>query len=141
MYKMILLGKSGAGKTTLIQALKSDKINYRKTQTVEYYSNFIDTPGEFVQNRIRYNALISLSYDASIVALVQDSTDPDCFFTTGFGNMFNKRVIGIVTKCNARDADVAHSVEHLLDVGAKEIFVCDSVDGDGIEGILNSIRV
>ena len=44
--KIMLIGASAAGKTTLIQRLIDKEIKYDKTQTIEYIGNFIDTPGE-----------------------------------------------------------------------------------------------
>lgn len=45
MKKIILIGRSGAGKTTLTQALKGEEIKYHKTQYVNYFECIIDTPG------------------------------------------------------------------------------------------------
>ena len=36
-----------AGKTTLTQALKGEKITYHKTQYVNHFDVIIDTPGEY----------------------------------------------------------------------------------------------
>ena len=46
--KIMLIGPSAAGKTTLIQRLIDEEIKYDKTQAVEYIGNFIDTglPGQ-----------------------------------------------------------------------------------------------
>lgn len=41
--KIMLIGPSAAGKTTLIQRLIDEEIKYDKTQAVEYIGNFIDT--------------------------------------------------------------------------------------------------
>ena len=49
--KIMLIGPSAAGKTTLIQRLIDEEIKYDKTQAVEYIGNFIDTPGEYMQQR------------------------------------------------------------------------------------------
>ena len=37
MKKIILIGRSGAGRTTLTQALKGEEIKYHKTQYVNYF--------------------------------------------------------------------------------------------------------
>ena len=37
MKKIILIGRSEAGKTTLIQALKGETITYKKTQYVNHF--------------------------------------------------------------------------------------------------------
>ena len=48
MKKIILMGRSEAGKTTLTQALKGEKITYKKTQYINHYDVIIDTPGEYL---------------------------------------------------------------------------------------------
>ena len=45
MKKIILIGRSEAGKTTLTQALKGEKIQYHKTQYVKNFDVIIDKPG------------------------------------------------------------------------------------------------
>ena len=49
MKKIILVGRSEAGKTTLTQALKGENIRYEKTQYVNRFDVIIDTPGEYIQ--------------------------------------------------------------------------------------------
>ena len=44
MKKIILMGRSECGKTTLTQALKGDVIHYHKTQYINHYDVVIDTP-------------------------------------------------------------------------------------------------
>ena len=60
--KIMLIGASGAGKTTLIQRLQDMEIKYDKTQAIEYIGNFIDTPGEYMQNRWFWGPLTAVSY-------------------------------------------------------------------------------
>ena len=47
MKKIMLVGRSGAGKTTLTQAMKGRKTTYHKTQYINNYDVIIDTPGEY----------------------------------------------------------------------------------------------
>ncbi|OJT71709.1 ethanolamine utilization protein EutP, partial [Clostridioides difficile] len=69
-----------------------------KTQSVELYNNAIDTPGEYMENRNLYNALITTSADAKIIAIVYDATQEENYIAPGFASMFCKDVIGIITK-------------------------------------------
>lgn len=46
MKKILLVGRSECGKTSLTQALKGEKVTYHKTQYVNYFDVIIDTPGE-----------------------------------------------------------------------------------------------
>ncbi len=43
MGRVIFMGKTGCGKTTLCQALNNLEIKYKKTQAIELYDNAIDT--------------------------------------------------------------------------------------------------
>ena len=84
--KIMLIGPSAAGKTTLIQRLIDEEIKYDKTQAVEYIGNFIDTPGEYMQQRGYWGSLTITSHDADIIGLVQDSSSEDCWFSGGLKN-------------------------------------------------------
>ena len=135
MKDIIFVGKQGAGKTTLIQKLLNEKLEYKKTQAVEYYPNIIDTPGEYLENPRYYNAIITLSFDANLVALVHDSTSSENFFPPGFGAMFNKKVVGIITKIDHKDSDVKRSEDWLKNAGATHIYMVSSYTNEGIEQI------
>lgn len=48
--RVILIGKSTAGKTTLCQCINHEELKYHKTQTVQIINkNMIDTPGEYLE--------------------------------------------------------------------------------------------
>ena len=51
MRKLVLIGRSEAGKTTLTQALRGEKIHYHKTQYVNNFDVIVDTPGEYAQTK------------------------------------------------------------------------------------------
>ena len=59
MKKIMLVGRSGAGKTTLTQAMKGRRITYHKTQYINNYDVIIDTPGEYAENKTLARALKS----------------------------------------------------------------------------------
>ncbi|MGF2943128.1 EutP/PduV family microcompartment system protein [Enterococcus xiangfangensis] len=105
MRKIILMGAIGCGKTTLCQALNGDNLSYNKTQAVSYYTDIIDTPGEFVLHRQYYSALSVSAADAQVIGLVQSVTELEQVFSPGFASMFPKQVVGIVSKTDlAKDA-------------------------------------
>ena len=75
MKKIVFMGRSGAGKTSLIQALRGKEIKYEKTQYVMYQDKFIDTPGEYAQTgRLGY-ALALYSYEADVVGLLLSAVE------------------------------------------------------------------
>ena len=76
MKKIILMGRSECGKTTLTQALKGERITYHKTQYINYFDVIIDTPGEYIQTRNLGYALALYAYEADIVGLLLSATEP-----------------------------------------------------------------
>lgn len=49
MKKIFLMGRSEAGKTSLTQALKGEKLHYVKTQYTNTDDDTIDSPGEYAE--------------------------------------------------------------------------------------------
>ena len=133
MRDTIVMGMSGCGKTTLIQALMGEELRYSKTQTVTRHLHFIDTPGEYIERRYLYRALIMTAVDAEVIGLVQDigrqSWIPPAFATT-----FTKPVFGIVTKIDlARNPDeIAQARAALERAGADPVFEVSSVAQQGL---------
>ena len=105
MKKTIFIGKTGSGKTTLCQKIHDLDLKYKKTQSVEIYDESIDTPGEYLENRSYYKALIVTSVDADIIALVYDCTAEEAYIAPGFCSMFAKDCIGIVTKIDIANSE------------------------------------
>ena len=137
MKDTILMGKSGCGKTTLIQALIGQELRYAKTQTITRHLQFIDTPGEYIERRHLYRALIVTAADAELVGLVQEAGRETSWIPPSFASTFAKRVFGIVTKVDlaADRADVDHAREALEAAGADPVFEVSSVDGTGLAAL------
>lgn len=135
MRKIILIGPTGSGKTTFTQGINNKKRKYKKTQSIERDKEIIDTPGEYIESRRFYNALITTSFDCEIIGLVHDCTRDECLFPPSFAAIFNKPVIGIVTKVDSEEKNLAYAEECLLDAGAEKIFKVSSLDGTGMDEI------
>lgn len=136
MKKLILIGRTGCGKTTLTQVLHDQNIDYKKTQAIEYSKNIIDTPGEYIENRALYRALIVSSADCDVIALLQDCTEEQSIFPPNFAAIFAKPVIGIITKtdlCN--DESYKKAENFLITAGVKNIFKTSSFNKNGINEI------
>ena len=91
MKKIMLIGKTGCGKTSLTQAIQGDDVIYRKTQAVNYHKTIVDTPGEFMENRRFYSALMVSSIQCDMVGFVQDGTAINSIFPPQFASMFKKK--------------------------------------------------
>ena len=136
MKKTMLIGRTGCGKTTLTQKLMDEEVKYKKTQAVSYKNKIIDTPGEYVENKMYYKSLLVLSADAKMIILVQSAIDGATLFPPKFSTMFPKKeVIGIITKVDLADADIERSKRFLVDAGATEIFTIGLEDNEGLEEI------
>ena len=140
MKKIILIGRSGAGKTTLTQALKWEEIKYHKTQYVNYFECIIDTPGEYAQTHELGYALALYSYEADVVGLLLSATEPYSLYPPNITCMVNREVVGIVTQINEPKADPERAARWLRLSGCKKIFYVDSTVGTGVPDILSYLR-
>mgnify|MGYP001298811816 FL=1 len=51
MKKIFLMGRSEAGKTSLTQALKGEKLHYVKTQYTNTDNDTIDSAGDYAESK------------------------------------------------------------------------------------------
>lgn len=140
MKKIILVGRSEAGKTTLTQALKGDKIRYNKTQYVNCFDVIIDTPGEYLQTKNLGSGLAMYTFEADVVGILMSATEPFSLFPPCVTPVCNRRVIGIVTKINSPYANIKQAEEWLRLAGCKDIFKVDSTTGEGVWQILEYLK-
>ena len=140
MNKVILIGRSESGKTTLVQALKGEEIHYDKTQSVEREGFLIDTPGEYAENNSLGRALALYSYEADVVGLLMSATEPYSLYPPCCTASANREVIGIVTKIDREDANTERAERWLRIAGCKNIFFVSSKTGEGIENLLNYLK-
>ncbi len=130
------MGKSGGGKTTLIEALRGEDITYRKTQYIDYSDAFVDTPGEYTEGNDLGGALAVYSYEADVVGLVVAADDEFCIFPPACAPVANRPVVGIVTKCDADFANPERAASWLELCGCERVFFTAAARGEGIEEIL-----
>ena len=69
MKKIFLMGRSEAGKTSLTQALKGEKLHYVKTQYTNTDDDTIDSPGEYAESKHFSVGLACFSFEADVVAM------------------------------------------------------------------------
>lgn len=136
MKKIILVGRSETGKTTLTQALKGETIQYHKTQYINNFDVIIDTPGEYAQTAGLGRALALYTYEADVVGLLLSSTEPYSLYPPCVTSSANRECIGIVTKVNHPKGNVQRAEKWLRLAGCKKIFFVDSKKGQGIPEIL-----
>lgn len=142
MEKIMLVGRTGVGKTSFCQAMKGETLHYHKTQAVQLLDNAIDTPGEYIENRALYRALIVTAAEADLIVLMQDCTDEQCVFAPGFTSMFGKPAMGIVTKTDlASDRKALEDAREKLELaGCETIFYISNTKREGIEKVKEYIE-
>ncbi|WP_313184501.1 EutP/PduV family microcompartment system protein [Lacrimispora sp.] len=138
MMKIMLIGSVGSGKTTLCQRIQGEIINYKKTQSVEFYSQMIDTPGEFVLHRRFYSALQMMAASSDIIGFVCNVTEQSQTFSPYFAQNFTKPCIGIITKIDlASNEEAIINAEKRLELaGVEKIFRLSAVEDKGVAELI-----
>lgn len=140
MRKIILIGRSESGKTTLTQALRGEKIHYNKTQYTNHFDVIIDTPGEYIQTKTLGAALAMYAFEADVVGLLISASEPYSLFSPCITPLANREVIGIVTKINDKNANCTLAENWLRLAGCDKIFFVDSVTGEGVWQIFDYLK-
>ena len=136
MRKIILLGRTGSGKTSLTQALKGQKIEYKKTQYVNYHDVVIDTPGEYAESKRFSVGLACFSFEADVVAIVQAADEPFNLFGANCHSFIMRPLIGINTKIDSPYANMPMVRQWLINAGCERIFMINNVTREGIDELL-----
>lgn len=137
MKKIILIGSTSCGKTTISQYINHRKRRYIKTQTVQVCSGVIDTPGEYLENRSFFSSLMVSGYEADAVLFVQDASRDQFYFSPGQAGAFSQPVIGVVTKIDiASPQEISAARERLVLTGADPVFEVSAVTGEGMDALL-----
>ena len=140
MKKLLLVGRVAAGKTTLKQALRGEKIHYDKTQYINYLDYIIDTPGEYTERRELSGPLALYAYEADVVGLVTSANEPYSIFSPCITSLVNRPVIGIVTGIDKPDARPDRADRWLRLAGCKEVFFVNSHTGEGVTALLQYLE-
>jgi ethanolamine utilization protein EutP len=129
----MLIGPTGAGKSTLIKVLNRLDSKVRKTESVTYLPYAIDTPGEMVHIPFLYNALILNSARASLVLfLISAKRYPR--LPSKLALALKVPAIGVVSQIDgAEDTGIRRAKSALSIAGLKTIFNVSSVTGEGID--------
>ncbi|MBR0409733.1 MAG: ethanolamine utilization protein EutP [Eubacterium sp.] len=140
MRKIMFVGRSEAGKTTIMQAMKGDKIVYHKTQYINHYDVVIDTPGEYAETKELSSALAIYGCEADVIGLLMSATEPYSLYPPNIVSVSNREVIGVVTKIDHWAADPAQAAEWLRIAGCKRIFYTSAYTGEGIAEIMEYLK-
>lgn len=139
MKKIMLIGKSGSGKTSLCQRIFNTTLSYKKTQAIEVVGGkAIDTPGEYMEHRQFYKALVVSAVEADAVLLLHGADDDQFIFSPRMSSMFNRPLIGVITKIDlCRTPERLEQVKYaLIYAGANQVLQISNTTGEGIEELI-----
>jgi len=141
MRRLVLVGRSECGKTTLKQVLRGEKITYQKTQYVSQYDVLIDMPGEYAENLDLAHAIAIYTSESDVVGICISATEPYSLYPPNVTPYANRDIFGIVTKIDHWAADVEQAHRWLELTGCKTIFHVSSYTGEGVDGIIDFLKV
>ena len=133
MRKLFLYGRTEAGKTSLTQALKGEKLHYHKTQYNNSWDITIDTPGEYIESKKIAHALCSISFDSDVIGVLCAANEPYNVFCPGEIGFTTRPMIGIITKIDLPNANIPMVTQWLKEAGCQRIFPVSNETGEGID--------
>lgn len=141
MKRLMFIGPSQCGKTSLTQSLRGEALHYKKTQAIEWSPMAIDTPGEYLENRCLYSALLTSACEADVIALVLNADAQWSPFSPGFTAPMNRPTIGLVTKADLADPHrISLVAEWLTQAGARQIFITSALNNSGLDAVLDFLN-
>jgi len=165
--RILLMGRSGCGKTSLILRIHektktpdkqvgscsnrdehvksgpdgvSKLLAANKTQAAEYHSDFIDVPGEYLEVRSFYRALVMLTCEACAIVLVQAADDDESLYPSGLARTFDKPVVGVVSKTDLVRSDPNRAETILKEAGASRIIFTSALTTAGTDELIEHLE-
>lgn len=131
--RIMVIGPTNCGKTTLVNALNDEERPIRKTQNIIYGKNTIDVPGSYIENTWMYKYLISAVQDASHVLILVNQSNCVEVYPPGFAKVFRCPVIDVITKVDLMPENESLCIRQLKQIGVTEPYYNISIPfGKGI---------
>lgn len=127
--RIMVIGPTNSGKTTLVNALNDYEGPLRKTQNIIFGKNTIDVPGSYLENPWMYKHLIAAAQDASHVLILVDQSNCGEVYSPGFAKVFRCPVIGVITKVDLMPENQDLCIRQLKQIGIGEPYFKISVPG------------
>lgn len=138
--RIMLVGEQASGKGRLISLLTGGRWQERRVMAVEYCGPFINTPGEFLENRRFYPALITAAMDCSLICFLQNARSQTSLFPPRFASMFNCATLGLITACDAPEASLARAGRFLQAAGLAQWLPVSLESGVGMDALRTCLQ-
>ncbi|MDR1967034.1 MAG: EutP/PduV family microcompartment system protein [Synergistaceae bacterium] len=139
MKRIILVGRTGCGKTTLTRAIRGCD-DYRKTQYINRFDHVIDTPGEYAETRTLARALALYSYEADVVGFLLGANEPQSLYSPNLTPCLNRECVGIVTQIDSPRAAPDRAEKWLHLSGCTRIFHVSALTGHGMGRLMDFLK-
>ena len=133
MKKLFLMGRSEAGKTSLVQALRGEALHYEKTQYTHAGEQVIDSPGEYSETKNFAHALACFSFEADVIGVLMAADEPYSLFCPACQSFVSRPLIGIITKIHSPNANLPMVRSWLEMTGCERIFEVDNATLEGLD--------
>lgn len=134
--RIMVIGPSQSGKTTLVNLINNQESKVLRTQDVIYGINTIDVPGAYIENSWMYKHLIAIAQDASHILFLVDQTNPVDIYPPGLANAFTCPVLGVITKVDTLNLNIERCIAQLKKAGAQEpYFKISSSDANSFKSL------
>ncbi|WP_425804178.1 EutP/PduV family microcompartment system protein [Desulfitobacterium sp. Sab5] len=118
--RIMVIGPTQVGKSTLVNVLNDTDRPLRRTQDVIYGKNTMDTPGSYIENASMYRYLIATAQTASHVLFLINAFNPIDVYPPRFAQTFTCPVIGVVTKIDLAPENLSLCRQQLQHIGVSE---------------------
>ena len=119
--KIMVIGPTGCGKTSLIRAIDRSEKPLKRTQDIIFGKETMDVPGAYLENPWMYKHLISAAQNhASHVLILVDQSDPRETYPHGFAKVFTCPVTGVIIKSDKNPENLETCRRQLAAIGVSE---------------------
>lgn len=140
--RIMIVGPTQSGKSTLANVLNDTTRPLRKTQDVIYGKNTIDTPSSYLENPSMYKYLIATAQAASHLLIIVDQSRPIEIYPPSFAKTFTCPVIGVITKADLAQNNADLSIQQLKKIGVPEpYFWISPKDNTGVETLKDYLSI